>query len=495
MADYIFKHGTVVTMDQDRRVIPDGAVVVSGNMIEFVGSYKEAAAKYKAKQEIDCSNHIIMPGLVDAHGHAGHSFTRFVVKDTKHWMPAMTHMYKHYVDDDFWYVEGKISALQRLKSGVTTGVCVMGSQPRCDDPIFAINNAKAYAEVGVRDIVCTGPCHTPWPHNFSRWENGKRKMRSVSFEEVCESLETVIKTLNSPDNQKTFAYVTPFGLITSINPSGATPIEELTILTEHDRRQAKEMKRISEKYKARIHTDCFGGMIHLAVQDKENMLMGEHVHIQHCTALSDFEIEVVAQTKTHAAVAPGSRAPVHKMLDAGINVVVTSDGPRVNYDLDMFSAMRLFQMNYRNLANDPTLLPHEKVLEMATINAAKALGLDHLVGSLEVGKRADIITVDLVSPRLMPSYNPVHTLVLSVTANDVDNVMIDGELLVSERKALKLDERKIVLDTQEMSDLINERAHFEKFAERQPLLWGKTRLPQDNEPFDLLWQREDGGHY
>lgn len=495
MADLILRGGTVVTMDRQRRVIEDGVVAITGGKIDFVGTEPEAQG-LTAMREIDCRGHIVLPGLVDAHGHAGHSFTRFTVKDTRYWMPAMTHMYKHYVDDDFWYVEGKLQALQRLKGGVTTAVCVMGSQPRCDSPVHAINNAKGYAQVGVRDIVCTGPNHTPWPHNFSRWENGKRMRKAVTFDEVCDSLEQVIQTLNRPGDYQTQAFVAPFGIITSIDPSDATPLDKLTQITPHDIRQAKEMRRIADKYCVRIHSDCFGGMLHLAAQDKGSALVGSDVHLQHCTNLSDFEIDFMAQTGTHAAVAPNSRAPVHRMLDAGVNVVVTSDGPGDGYDMDMFAAMRLFQRNYRQgLENKVDLIPYETLLEMCTINAAKALGMENLVGSLEAGKLADVITVDLMNPRLMPAYNHAQMPALSVQNSDVDNVIIGGKVLMENRRVSHVDEAKLYDECQAMSDEINARAHFDGFVER-PLVWGQSRFPKTgSDPFDIEWQRKDGGHY
>ncbi|NCB29597.1 MAG: hypothetical protein EOM63_07530, partial [Clostridia bacterium] len=354
-----------------------------------------------------------------------------VIKETNQWMPAMTHMYQHYVDDRFWYVEGKLQALQRLRAGVTCGVCVLGSQPRCDTPAPALNNARGYAEVGVRDIVCAGPQHTPWPHNFSDWKDGVRVRKQVSFEQVCDSLEEVISTLHNTNEGKTLAYVAPFGLITSINPSGATPESELTLLTEHDVRQARAMRRIADKYRTRIHTDCFGGMIRLAMQQPDDMLLAPDVHVQHCTALYDDEIEAQAKSGASASVAPyWSDAPVEKMLRAGINVVIGTDGPGDNCDLDLLTAARMFALNYRRDVGNRRFLPYEKLLEMITIDAAKAVGLSDTLGSLEAGKQADVITIDLRTPRLMPLYNVVHALILSGTGSDVDNVIVNGEVLL-----------------------------------------------------------------
>lgn len=491
----LFVHGLVITMDGERRILEDGAVAVCQDKIAFVGPSAEALAQYPGAETVDCRGCMILPGLIDAHGHGGHSFTRYVIKETNQWMPAMTHMYQHYVTDEFWYAEGKLQALQRLKNGVTTGVCVLGSQPRCDTPGPAFNNARGYAEVGVRDIVCTGPQHTPWPHNFSRWENGKRIRESVTFDQVCESLEAVISTLNGANGGKTLAYVTPFGLVTSLNPSGPTPRDQVGKLTEHDIRQAKAMRRIADHYHTRIHTDCFGGMIHLASQDPESMLLGPDVHIQHCTALDDQEIEILKRSGASASVAPyWSDAPVEKMLNAGIRVVIGSDGPGDNCDLDMILSARMFALNYRRDAGNRRFLPYEKLLEMITIDAAAALGLDDRIGSLEPGKQADVITINYQTPRLMPLYNPVHALILGGSGSDVRDVMVAGELLMRERKTPHVDESALYTLCQAVSDDINQRIGFGPFDHRQPMLWGRNYISQ-KELFDLEWQRADGGHY
>jgi 5-methylthioadenosine/S-adenosylhomocysteine deaminase len=493
--DLILVGGTLITMDKGRRVISNGGVAVDKGVVLAAGEATEILSTYSARKSIDCQHHAIMPGFVDAHGHAGHTFFRFVVKDTKYWMPAMTHTYMHYVTDEFWYVEGRVSALERLKAGVTTGVCVMGSQPRCDDPVFAINNARAYAEVGIRDIVCAGPCHIPWPHNFSRWVNGNRSRASVTFDQAVKSLETIIRTLNNTNNGRTFAYVTPFGIVTSINPSGATPLEQLTTLTRHDKLQAREMLRVAKELDTRIHSDCFGGMLVLAKQDLQHAVLGPQVHVQHCSHLSQDEVQILADTGTHASAAPSSQAPVHLMLDMGVNVAITTDGAASGTGFDMFFCMRQFQQAYRQLSGDPLLIPHERALEMTTIGAARALGLDHLVGSIEPGKRADIITVDLLNPRLTPNFNLIHSLVLSAQGNDVDNVVVDGELLMENHRVLTIDERQVLLEAQAEADATIERASLHHFAHLEQNQWGQNRRPDGPEPFDLEWQRSDGGHY
>lgn len=499
MYELLLTNAVVITMDRERRVIEHGAVGVEHGKIVFVGPAEEAQ-KCGAKETIDCKNHVLMPGFVDAHGHGGHSVFKSIVEDTSYWMPVMTHTYKNYITDEFWYNEGRLSALERLRAGVTTGVCVLGSQPRCDSPVPAFNNAKAYAEVGVKDIVCTGPCHVPWPHRFSRYVDGERQMKEVEYETVLESLETVIRELNHANEDRTRAYVAPFGVVTSVDPSAPTPADRCVRLTEHDLRQSKEMRRIAEKYNTRIHTDAFGGMIHLAYQDKEHALLGPDVHLQHCTGLSFDETKILAKTDTHVSFAPGmrqmvNRTPVIELLELGATVAITTDGSMLSSGFDMFDAMRRAKMIMRRAMNDDYYLPSEKVLEMTTIDAAKCIGMEDEIGSLEVGKRADIIAINLMNPRLMPRINLVDTLVGNGHPSDVDLVVSDGRILIRDGKVKTVSEEEVLLKAEEEALETVERAtHLHPFARKKPQ-WGQTKIYFDEVRFDLEENRKDGGHY
>ena len=494
MMDLCLLHGTVITMDGSRRVIEDGLVAVNKGKVVAVDR-ADRAHLYPALKTLDCTDHAVLPGLVDAHAHGGHSLLKNVVMDTSVWMPAMTHTYKHYVSDEYWYLEGRYSALERLKAGVTTGVCVMGSQPRCDTPVFAQNHARAYAEMGLREIVCTGPCAPPWPHRFSRWVDGERVMEEVSFEEVIKSLESVIATLDHTSGDRIRAFVTPFGALTSTNPSGPTPADQLTGLTELDRLQAREMRRIARAYGTRIHTDAFGGTVWLAYQDKENALLGPDVLLQHCIGLSRDEIKILADTGTHVGSSPGSDADISTMLMMRINVAVTTDGPKMNGGADLFQAARAFQSGHRALDRDGFYLPSEKLLEMITIDAARALGMDGEIGSLEPGKKADIITVNLMNPRLMPGFNLVHRLIGNAQSSDVDNVFVDGVHLLADGVPVGVDERQILLEGHAEAERTVRRARLDGFAWPEAHFWGQYKAYVATPRYSVQWQREDGGYY
>jgi 5-methylthioadenosine/S-adenosylhomocysteine deaminase len=494
MAEFLLTGATVITMDETRRVIQNGAVAVDQGRIVFVGPAKEAAQRIRAREVLDLTDHAVLPGLIDSHGHGGHSLMKGVVVNSSVFMPAMTHMYKNYTTAHYWYTEGKLSALERLKAGVTTGVSVMGSQPRCDEPDYALAHARAYMEMGTREIVATGPCAPPWPHRFSDWRDGVRVRREVTYEHCLQSLERVIQQCHHAANDRIRAFVTPFSLMPSINGSAPTAADRLTPPTPLDLRQSREMRRIAKEYGTRIHTDAFGGAIHMAAQDP-NALLGPDVLMQHCIGCSKDEIKILADTGTHVGSSPGGTADVATLLMLGVNVVITSDGPKLNGGADMFQAARAFQAGHRKLDGDPFYLPSEKILEMITIDAAKALGWDDEIGSLQVGKKADIIAVDMRHPRLMPRLNPVHMLVGNAQASDVDYVWVDGKLLVRERQVLGVDEMALLNAGDEAAKQVIQAAHLDKFADLQEHAWGQYKQYHQIQRFDLDWSRQDGGYY
>ena len=273
-------------MDPQRRIIEDGAVAVDKGRIIKVGKASEVTLQFQASKVIDCREHIIMPGLIDAHGHAGHTmFKNLLMERSSFWMMILTNTYKHFVTDDFWYTEGKLSALERLKAGVTTGVSVMGSMPRSDDAIFGCNHARAYAEAGIREIVCPGPCNPPWLHEFRRWKDGQRIQKLVSYEEVLEGMEGVIQTWNHGANVRIHVFATPFVIVSSVEPSSKTPADRAIDMTEHDRYQMQCILEIAEKYHTRIHSDAFGGMVSMVYQ-LDYALLGPDVHLQHLSGIS-----------------------------------------------------------------------------------------------------------------------------------------------------------------------------------------------------------------
>jgi cytosine/adenosine deaminase-related metal-dependent hydrolase len=476
MIDLLLTNGTVITMDSQRRIIDDGAVAVDKGRIIKVGKTGEVIMQFQANKVIDCHEHIILPGLIDAHGHAGHTlFKNLLAERSSFWMKTLTHTYKHFVTDDFWYTEGKLSALERLKAGVTTGVSVMGSMPRSDDAIFGCNHARAYAEAGIREIVCPGPCNPPWPHEFSRWKDGKRIQKLVSYEEVLEGMEGVIQTWNHGANDRIRVFATPFVIVSSVEPSSKTPADRAIELTHHDRYQMRRIREIAAKYHTRIHSDGFGGMIRMVYQ-QDNALLGPDVHLQHLSGISTDEVEILAETGTHVSSAGsgfgGSRCPVTSLISAGVPVAISTDGT----PFDLLQMARKFRLIHTLISQDPFDLPAGKILEMITIDAAKVVGWDDEIGSLEENKKADIITINLKAAHLAPNFLPVHRLILEANGSDVDNVIVDGQMVMQDHQVLTLNEKEVLREAQQESLSTIERAGLKEYLNIPVGFWGKAHL-------------------
>jgi len=462
MSDLLLIHGIIVTMDPQRTIIEDGAVAIVGDRIAAVGATSALLPKYPAARIIDCTGRAIIPGLVDAHGHAGHSLVKTVGADTPSlWMRIVTPMYFHYTTPEFWLADGYLSALDRLSVGVTTGVSVIGSAPRSDDPTFAINHTKGYAEAGLRGIVCVGPAGQPWPHPVTRWIDGKPQRYSVEFEEMLAGAEAVIETVNGTADGRIQAFITPFTIIASIDPSNPTTPDRATRLGDADRLQGRRIKEIAAKYGVRIHSDAFAGHVRLAWQDPETAILGPNVHLQHCIGLSLEEVDILAETGTHMSHSAGGEAPVIEMMTRGVNVAITTDGTAPRATFDLLQGARLAQLAHQWRRHDSYLLPPGKVLEMITIDAAKALGMATEIGSLEVGKKADIAIVNLRKPHLVPNWMVVHRLVEQATGQDVETVIVDGRVLMENRKILSLDPEAIMAEAEAEARAVVRRAGLE----------------------------------
>ena len=467
MNDLLLLHGTIVTVDAARRIIEDGAIAISGDRIVDIGTASDLEPRHQRKRTIDCRGKLLIPGLIDAHGHAGHALIRSIAADTNSlWMRIVTPMYYHYATRDYWYADGLVGGLERLRAGVTTGVSIISSMPRSDDPVFAINHAKAYGEIGLREIICVGPAGLPWPHRVTRWETGQPVRHDVTFEEMIEGAEATIQAINGSADGRINVFLTPFTIVPSLDPSNPTTPDLAVNLTENDRMQAQRVRETARKWGVRIHSDAFAGQIRMAFQDKENALLGPDVHLQHCWGISHEEVDILAETGTYVTHAPPGRStPILDMMSKGVPVAITTDGVSPSRHFDLLQTARLAQFTQHLLHNhDRYLLPPGKVFEMITIDAAKALGMDHEIGSLETGKKADIAIINMRQPHLTPNWMVVHRLVHQVLGSDVDTVIVDGKILMQDGKVLTTDVEQALdfgeREAQAMADRAGLKAHM-----------------------------------
>jgi cytosine/adenosine deaminase-related metal-dependent hydrolase len=489
MIDLIIDGGTIITINPEREILEGYSIAINDGRILDIDVTEVICQKYPAKEHISAKDKIVLPGLVDAHGHAGHGLIKTIASDTpSFWSELVTNTYFHYTTDEFWYVEGRLSALERLKAGITCGLSVIGSQPRSDDKVFASNHAKAYAELGIREAVAVGPCSPPWPVKVSRWKDGKQIQKTASFDQLMAATEEVIQEWNHKADDRIRVFVTPFLMVASMGSKGPTPPDLAPVLTEDDLMMTKAVRELAAKYNTRIHSDAFGGMVSLASRDP-NGLLGPDVSLQHCNGLSLDEIEILAKTDTRVGhVASSShaiaRTPVPELIKAGVTVAVTTDGTAPKRPFDLFQMARMAQLIHQYHFRDPYYLPAGKLLEMITIDAARALGWDDQIGSLEKGKKADIITIDMRQPHLTPNFMPVHRIVYETVGNDVADVVVNGKILMKDREVLGIDEDQIIDAANEEALALIERADLHRFTKLPKNFWGHGRMTMDEKLFD-----------
>lgn len=490
MIDLLLLNGTIITMDEDRRIINNGAVAIRDSRIVDIGDSDELSTKYiDASQIIDCKHKLILPGFIDVHAHAGHSLFKALAYDSiSYWMPIMTETYHNQTTDDFWYYEAKLAALERLKFGVTCGLSVMSNSQRSDSHEICVNHAKGYSEIGVRDIIAVGPSNPPYPRKFSRIINGKKTEKYFSFEEIMEQAEQSISATNHSHNDTVRAFISPFVLVTSVNPSSMTDPDMATQLTKHDRLMMQRVREIAKKYNTRIHTEAFGGMIHMAAGD-ENALLGPDVHIQHCTGISYDEARILAETGTHVSSSPSAgqlinRCPVVELIEFGANVAISTDGNSPAVSFDMLNAARKTQLVHQGALRDRYYMPPGKLLEMITIDAAKAIGWDHEIGSIEIGKKADVITINMHQAHLYPNNMPVHKLILYANGHDVYDVIMNGKVKMLNRIVLSVNEFDVIEEANEEAIRTIERADLSKYLEPCDTFWKSTRMYLNQNRFE-----------
>lgn len=472
----------IVTVDQERRIIENGYLIVSGNRIEDLGSMEDYPGARPEDELLDCRNKMMLPGLIDVHAHAGHSmFTLLGSASPSNWMPMMTELYHHNTTEEFWYKEGLLAALSRARLGVTCGLSVLTNCQRSDNPAIGVNHAKAYAELGLREIIAVGPSNPPYPRQITEIrKNGEKLRKSYSYEDLLWGAEETIRLVHHAHHDFIRAVIAPFVLVTSVNASSLTTPDIAVNLTEHDRRMMKDIREIAKRQKTRIHTEAFGGMIRM-VKDDPNALLGPDVHLQHCTGISMDEAVILAQTKTHVSSTPSagqliSRCPVIELLEMGTNVVTSTDGSAPSSGYDLIRASQNMRMIHQGALRDRYYFPTGLLLEMITINAAKAIGWEDEIGSLEVGKKADLILIDLNQPHLTPRTNVLDKWMLMGSGHDVVTVMVDGDFVMRDREMLRVDADKVLEDAHEESLATIKRAGFIHFLEPCDSYWGSTRM-------------------
>ena len=475
MIDLLLSAGVIITVDGERRVIGDGAIAVDDGRILEVGQ-ADSLGRHEARQHLSHPDGIVMPGLIDAHGHAGHSLVRTLGgDDLERWLEACGRLYLHGSTSRFWFADARLSALERLVFGTTTGVSMLGGAGdtiRSDDPRYAIAHADGVAEVGIRDVMVVGPGAPPFPKRTTDVEAGTAV--ESTFADQMATAQTLLDRYEGDDRQKvalTFPTLTP----ELVGDAGV-------------RESAEAVVALAAAMDALIVQD--GHRADTVVASDRLGLLGARSVLSHSIDLGQVEIELLAERGAAVAHNPSAvfsqfgTCPVPELLDAGVTVALGSDATGPDRSSDMFRHMFQATRYHRAVRRDPALLPPGRVIEMATIDAANALGMPHL-GSIEPGKSADLIVIDARKPHLTPLIHPVHQVVYYATGADVATVIVGGQVLMRDRVLTDLDMEEILTEARVEHDAAIARSGLDGLRSDRPGLWGNSRYPGGFEPPDL----------
>jgi 5-methylthioadenosine/S-adenosylhomocysteine deaminase len=417
--DLVVSGGTVVTMDAQRRVIEDGAVAVSGGRIVAVGTRAEIAGRFAAREVVDARGAAVIPGLVNGHTHVPMSLFRGIADDldlnewlTKYIFPAEAKN----VTEEFVRAGAQLGLAEMIRGGTTT---------YCDMYYFEDAIAEETERAGVRGLLGETVIDFPVPDNktwpdamryterfVARWKGNRLITAAVAPHAPYTVSEAHLREV------KAFSDRTGAPVVTHVAET-RKEVEDIT--RDHGATPVEYLSRIGFL----SPRDVFAHTVHLT-ENEIGLLKRNGVGSVH-------------NPESNMKLASGV-APVPQMLRAGVALGLGTDGAASNNDLDMWEAMDYAAKLHKLSSGDPKVVPAEEALALATINGARALHMDADIGSLEEGKRADIVVVGLDSLHQTPRYNVYSHLVYATKASDVRTVVIEGRVVMRERRLLTLNE-------------------------------------------------------
>jgi len=429
--DLVVHNGTVVTVNTSFEIIPNGLLCIKSGKIQRVEALSDSPALPSAKETINAAGGIIMPGLVNTHTHLPMTLFRGLADDlpldvwlNEHIFPAES----DHINPDNVRWGTLLACVEMLLSGTTT--C-------CDGYFFEDQVAAAVQTSGMRAILAQGVIDFPAPGVPDPEENIEIARRFAAKWQNSSSLITPSVFCHS-------AYTCSAATLKKVK---SLCVENGLLLQIHAAETRKECQQIQKEQQATPirYLDQLG-------------LLDENTLLVHCVWVNDKDIEIIAARKAAISHNPESNAklasgiaPTPKFLKSGITVGLGTDGCASNNNLDLFHEMDMVAKLHKAENFDPTTMDAKTVVEMATITGARAIGLDRRIGSLEVGKQADLIVIDTRAPHLAPIYHPESHIVYSAKSSDVRDVVVDGRPLVRNRQILHLDVAEIMANVREVA--------------------------------------------
>lgn len=453
--DLILKNAVIVTVNKDKDVLFDGAMAVNDGKIEAVGKTDDIISKYPdAKKVMDLEGKVVFPGFINTHNHLFQTLLKGLGDDMvlSDWLATMTFPAAQYLEPEDTYYGAMLGCMEGIKSGMTTQVDYMYPHARegLSDGVI-----KAYKELGVRGIFGRGVMN-------AGLDFGVCPAITQDIGPCEKDLVRLFDTYHNSENGRIKIWVAP------------------AALWSNDEKMMKMLWEVTNSYKSgftvhvsetpfdRMATNALHGCEGTDCLEKLGIL-GPNVLMVHCVYLNKKDIRRSAYYDLKVSHNPVSNmylssgiAPIPDLLSAGVTCSLGVDGAASNNGQDMIELMKTASLLQKVGTLDPTVITAEKVLEMATIDGARAIGMEDEIGSLEVGKKADFVIFNQFrNPKAIPMHNPVSTLVYSSTMENIESVAVDGKFVLENGKITAVkDEVAVYKEAQKAAENLCERGNI-----------------------------------
>ena len=442
-------------MDPRRRVIRDGGVLVEEGLIKQVGKSSDVKPQNRAEFEVNASGRVVLPGFVDTHVHLAQALIRGCADDTSliDWLQKFVWPLQGNFDTQDGKASAELCMLEMIKSGTTTFLESLLAARYGLDGI-----AESVDRSGMRGILSKTVMSLP---GYGSEESIMHPGMVEDGETCLREVETHFKRWNGKADGRIGVWYGARSL------GGCTPQLYRQIADGAKRLGTGVTVHLGEVQEDVRYAKKEFGKTPVEFMDQVG-LVGPNVVFAHGVWLGEREWPILARKGATVAHCPSSNmklasgiTSVPEMLRAGVNVGLGCDGGPSNNCYDLIREMKTASLLHKARTLDPLTMKAETVLEMATINGAKAVGLDSQVGSIEVGKKADLIVVNMQRPHLTPNFNPVSNLVYAAEGSDVETTIIDGKVVMENRIVKTLDEEKILREANERAFKLLKRAGIE----------------------------------
>lgn len=413
MNDLGIFNAKILTIDKDFRIINKGAIIINNGKIIEIGNSEELKKKFLVKKSIEAEGNLVMPGLINTHTHSAMTIFRGLADDMA--LNKWLHEYifpneAKYINSETVKTGVRLAVVEMLLSGTTT----------YNDMYFYVNEAaEVTSELGMRAFLSEGIIDYPTPtaatpaigiknteELLQEWKNNELINISISAHSPYSCAPNLLKEIKS------------FSTKHNIN------------LHIHLAETQWETNEIKKKY----NVSPTQLLENLGVLDS-NLIAAHSVHLSNedIDLYAKYGVGVAHNPECNMKLASGV-APIPQLLSKGIKLGIGTDGVASNNNLDLFQAVRTGAFVHKLVNNDPTVASAKEMVKMATLGGAEVLGMEKEIGSIEKGKKADLIIIDLFKPHLFPIYDIYSHIVFSMTGNDVKTTIINGEIVMENRK-------------------------------------------------------------